>query len=511
MGHFTLRNILEANALYWGDVDAYVTAERSITHRGLLANARRLASAWFRRGIRPQDRISILSKNNLEICELYAAGEYSGIITSTVNFRLAPPEIAYVVNDSASRILVFEAAYTQAIDEIRPLLPTVERYVCIGDAPEWAERWDDVMASGDPEAEISRPLTTDPAYIIYTSGTTGKPKGCLLGHESCVREAEVVNGPLLAGPDDRTLLMMPMFHIGAKGIQLAQHFRGGTIHLHAAFDPAAILADLVKHRINVTHMAPGMIQTLLEQPGIEDLDLSALRTILYSAAPMPEPVLRRALNILGPVFIQMYGQTEGTGTVLHPAAHRLDGNPKHKRQLTSVGVPFAGVELRLIDETGQDVARGEPGEILLRGPVMMTGYWNNSIATAETLRDGWLHTGDIGRQDEDGFLYLVDRKKDMIVSGGENIASKEVEEALYSHPAVAEVAVIGVPDEKWGETVHAIIRRRTDQNVTENELVDHCTRLIASYKRPRRVTFVEELPKLASGKIDKKLLRSLHG
>lgn len=507
---FTLANILEANARHYGEVVAWNFQGQTLTHADYHARGKRLASAWAARGLRPQERVAVMSRNRLEICEVYAAGEIGGFVTATVSFRFAAPEVEYIVKDSAPKILVFEEEFTALIDGLRASLTTVDHYVCIGTAPDWAESYDDVIASGDSVVTHS-PVASDTCYIIYTSGTTGRPKGVILTHGAKVQCASMMSALMSAGPEDRILLMMPMFHVGAKDISLGQSWRAGTIHLHREFDPELILQTIQDEKITITHMAPTMIQMLLDHPRIAEFDLSSLRMILYSAAAMPVALLRRGLALLGPVFLQMYGQTEGSGTVLPIEAHKPDGDARDLRRLNSIGIPFPGVHIRLIDDAGVDCPVGTPGEILLRGPIMMQGYWNNSSATIETLRDGWLHTGDVGKFDEEGYLYLVDRKKDMISSGGENIYSREVEEALYQHDAVANAAVIGVPHEKWGEAVRAVIQLRDGASVSEAELIAHCRTLIAGYKCPKSIVFAADLPKLPSGKINKIEIRKEHG
>jgi acyl-CoA synthetase (AMP-forming)/AMP-acid ligase II len=277
------------------------------------------------------------------------------------------------------------------------------------------------------------------------------------------------------------------------------------------FDPAAVVSAIAAERITVTHMAPSMIQTLLDSPAIDGADLSSLRMIVYAAAPMPLPVLKHGLARIGPVFQQQFGQTEGVGTTLLTHQHRPDGSARDLEILASVGQASPRVGVRIVDDDGGDLPTGAVGEILLTSPGTMRGYWNNTAATLETLRDGWVHTGDIGRLDHEGFLYLVDRKKDMIISGGENIYSREVEEAIVLHDAVSEVAVIGVPDATWGEAVMAIVVLRPGRALDADTLIAHCRAQIASYKKPRHVLFVPEIAKLPSGKIDKVRLRSLYG
>lgn len=507
-GDTTLRQMLQRNALWYGDRPAFVADGRSISHGDFLAQSRRLASALNRAGAGSQDRVALLSMNSIEMCLGYGACEYSGMIAATVNFRLAPPEMAHVLSDSGSKVLIFEAAYLDHIDQIRGSLPELSTFVVIGGVADWAIGWDDFIASGDPQGpELDSPRPDDVVYLIYTSGTTGRSKGCMLDHSAEIATGQTIAQCMQLAVSDLTLLMMPLFHIGAKAIALAQQWVGGTVHLHRTFDAAAICATIETERITATHMAPMLVQALLEAPERAGRDLSSLRTLLYSAAAMPPPLLVKALQAFGPIFQQMYGQTEGIGTLLPMTVHLLDDEGRAHPKLTSVGHAFIGCELSIRDEEERTVAAGEIGEICIRGPIMMKGYWNNSPATITTLRDGWLHTGDVGYLDADGYAYLVDRKKDVIISGGENIYSREVEDAILSHPAVQSVAVIGTPDEKWGEAVTAVVVVRPGHELAEDALVAHCRTLVAGYKRPRRVIFVEAIPTLPSGKINKPALR----
>lgn len=504
----TIADTLEANARQFGDEPAYVEGDRQLSHRQVLERARQLSSALYSAGVRHQDRVGILAMNCLEYMEVYSAGWLAGFITATVNYRLAGPEMAWIINNSSPRLLIFEAQYSATIDKLRPELPSVETYVCIsGPCPEWASDYETFLSGGDPAGAPIRASEEDLACIIHTSGTTGRPKGCILGQ----REMRLW-GPVMAlegdsKPSDRLLLVMPLFHVGALGCGVAQHFRGGTIYLHRQFDPAAMLRAIEQDQITTLHVAPVMVQMLLDLPEIGQADVSSVHTVIYSAAPMPSPLLRRALKKFGPVFVQYYGQTEVIGTALYKSCHRPEGSERDQQLLTSIGLPFANTEVRVVDDNGNDCPNGEPGELLMKSTMMFRGYWNNHSATLETIKDGWCHTGDMVKRDEQGFLYLVDRKKDMIISGGENIYSREVEEAILQHEAVAEVAVIGMPDAKWGEAVCAVVILKPGEEVTEQRLIDHTKMLIASYKKPKLVHFVDELPRLPSGKVSKVQLR----
>ncbi len=507
----TLADMLDNNAWKYPDETAFVWNDRRVTHAQFHNRVSRLASALRRLGLKRQDRVGILSQNSLEFQEVYGACEISGFICATVNWRLAIPEMVYIINDGSPKVMIFEAAYAETVAAMKDQLKTVEHYICVDGPVDFASGYEDLVGSGDPTGVPFRPTPDDVAFLIYTSGTTGRPKGVMLSQGGQIAAAEILGSDQRNSPADRLLIMMPLFHIGAKIIQLAQHWRAGTVVVQKGFDAQAILDSIARERITVTHMAPTMIQSLLDSPAIGSTDTSSLRMIVYAAAPMPIPVLKRGLKILGPVFQQQFGQTEGIGTTLLAHQHQPDGTDRDREILTSVGQASPRVNVRIIDDNGDEVPTGSVGEILLTSPGVMKGYWNNTAATIETLRDGWVHTGDVGKLDHEGYLYLVDRKKDMIISGGENIYSREVEEAVVTHEAVSEVAVIGVADEKWGEAVMAVVVLKPGATASAEEIVEHSRTMIASYKKPRHVTFVEEIVKLPSGKIDKVRLRQLYG
>ena len=510
----TLGDILRNNAYKFPDETAFVYyGGARVSFRQHHGRSLKVASAIYRRGVRKQDRISVLSQNTPEFMEVYSAGELAGFIVATVNFRLAPPEMAYILSDAGPRILFFEAMYAETVAKLKDAQPHIETYVCFGgEAPEWAVAYEDFIATGEDEGAPCRPKPDDIMHLIYTSGTTGRPKGVMRTHRSEIAVAQLMATELGLIVSDRLQLMMPVFHVGSRFLQLAIHLRGGTAVWHHDFKPAEIVETIAAEKITMTHMAPTMVQAVLNVTGIDDMDLSSLHTICYSAAPMPVPLLKRGLDLLGPVFLQLYGMTEGGGTTLHKRQHRPDGTPDDIKRLGSIGQAAPNVDVKIVDEEGNEMPTGQPGEILTRTASCMLGYWNNSAATLAALRDGWYHTGDLGYLDAEGFLYLVDRKKDMIISGGENIYSREVEEALATHPAVADSAVIGVKDDYWGETVRAVVVLASNAGpVTEAALIEHCKTQIASYKKPKSILFVDELPRLPSGKINKVALRQTFG
>jgi acyl-CoA synthetase (AMP-forming)/AMP-acid ligase II len=504
----TLGDLITRAARFSPDDVALVQGDRRFTHGQHLNRARRLASALHRAGCARQDRVAVLAMNCTEYAEAFSAAWLSGYILSTVNFRLAPPEIAWVLGDTAPRALVFEAQYAAVVAGLKDALPSIEIFVCIGEAPDWAVTYEDFLQTGDPEGAPLEARPDDIAHIIYTSGTTGRPKGVMRSHRAELAMGECVCLAMDVRPRGRMLEVMPMFHAGAQSSMLAQMWRGGEIHIHRAFDPEAVLKAIETEKITHLHLVPLMVQALVDHPGFDGHDLSSVETILYAAAPMPVPVLRRALARFGPVFVNAWGQTEGTGTALPKHLHAVDG--PMVELLGSIGNAYPLTQVRIVGDDGQDCAVGEVGELWIRGEAVMAGYWNNTTATLEAFHDDWLKTGDMGRFDACERVFLVDRKKDMIISGGENIYSQEVERAIAEHPAVAQVAVIGAPDDKWGEAVVAAVILQPGAQASAADLITHTASLIASYKKPKQVLFLDAFPTLPSGKVNKVALRAIH-
>lgn len=508
----TLGHIIERNERLFPERPALVFQDRSgdrrSTHAKFAQRVRRLASALERRGLRRQDRFSVLAMNCAEYVEAYAAAEWAGFVISTVNFRLAAAEIAWVVRDAAPKLLIFEEQYTEIVAGLREQFDSVERYVCIGDAPAWAENFETLIEGGDVNGSAFRSQADDYLCLMYTSGTTGKPKGVVHRQSSCLRIAEVLSSELGLGSDCRLLAIAPMFHMGARTLAQAAYFRGGCIVLHRGFDAQDVNRCFEQERITAVHLVPTMVQAILDAPNFGQHDFSSLEMLMYAAAPMPVPLLRRTVETFGPITVNGYGQTEINGiTFLHPHQHVLGGDDRRIRRLASVGQAHWQCELRIVDEAGNELPRGQIGEVCARSQTAMAGYWNNTRATIETLRDGWVHTGDIGYLDDEDYLFLVDRKKDMIISGGENVYSREVEEALVAHESVLEAAVIGVPDARWGEAVKAVVALKRGCTLDAEALIAFCKTQIASYKCPKSVEFVVELPRLNTGKINKVELR----
>lgn len=490
------------------DKPAIIFEGRTVTYGALAERAYRLANALARLGVARGDRVAILAQNCPEYFEVYGAGELGGWATVTINYRLATAEIDYILGDSEPKVLILDAGLR---DQLSPGALERLQHVITFDEGQPESPYEQALAGEEPVPPATLPDAGDCAYLIYASGTTGRPKGVMLSHRGQMLATRITALESLIRPTDVCALAMPLYHIGAKTKSLAYALWGCTMVLHRAFRPQAFFESLQENRVTATLLAPTMLSDLMNTCPCDRTTLPCLDKLFYSAAPMPEPLLRRGIEAFGPIFSQFYGMTESgaPGCTLHAHQHVLDGPENVVRRLRSAGQPMIGCEVRAVQPDGTECPIGTPGEIVIRSEALMSGYWRNPEATAAAIRDGWLHTGDVGVADEEGFIFIVDRLKDMIVSGGENIYSREVEDALMGHPAVMEAAVVGRPDERWGESVFAFVVRRGGEAVTMDELIAHCRQSIAPYKRPRGGRFVEKLPKLPNGKIEKVKLREL--
>ncbi|MEW5424800.1 long-chain-fatty-acid--CoA ligase [Amorphus sp. 3PC139-8] len=505
----TLRDLFDRNLALHPDKPAYIYEDEAVSTRDFADAVFRLTHALEGLGVRRQDRVAILAQNGPRYLEAYSACEAAAFVLVPINYRLSAPEINYILRDSQPRILLYEAEYAGIVDALKTSHPEIVAYVCIdAEGENGSFGYASLLESASAQPPKTRPAPSDLTYLIYTSGTTGLPKGAMHDHRGQVRFGQILAAELGVGPSDSMLLVMPFYHIGAKCSHLACCYRGAPIILMRNYDIHLVARALERHRATMAHLAPLMVQDLVNLQQQSPRDHSSLRLVEYASGPMAIEPLRQALRTYGSIFLQIYGMTEtGLGTALYPHLHVVDGDQKDLARLGSAGQPSLHFAIRIVDEDDRDMPVGETGEVLIAGPSMMQGYWNNEEATRKALAGGWMHSGDIGRLDEQGFLTILDRKKDMIVSGGENIYPREVEEALYAHSAVAEAAVIGIPDDRWGEAVKAFVVARKGCDVSEEDLIAHCRTLIASYKKPKSISFLEELPRLANKKIDKKALR----
>ena len=487
-----------------------LTAEgRTYSFAELDRRSSRVAQALLAEGVQPEDRVAFLDKNSPEYFDVLLGGGKLNAVNVAINWRLAAPEVAHIVNDAQAKVFVVGRELVPVLDAVEAELTTVTKVVVVGghERHQAYEDWVAPHAAEDPGVEAG---PEDVAFQLYTSGTTGLPKGVELTNRNVFSLMPKVVAHWGLEGDSRTLLPMPLFHIAGAGFATAGLFVGGHTVLLRDVDPARMLALTVEQQITHLGAVPAILQLMLAMPGIERMDFAALRYVIYGASPISREVLSRAMAAFGCDFVQMYGLTETTGAIamLLPEDHVLDG--PHARRLQSAGRLIAGVEVRIVaPETSSDAAPGEVGEIWCRTDQNMKGYWRRPEETALTLgADGWLRTGDAGYLDGDGYLYIHDRVKDMIISGGENIYPAEVENVLMSHPAVADVAVIGVPSETWGETVKAVVVRAAEEDPAPEAIIAWARDLLAHYKCPTSVDFLDVLPRNPSGKLLKRELRA---
>jgi len=508
----TFADIIYRNALLFPDNEAFVCGSERISFRRFNQRANRLVHALRKLNIRKGEVLGILSWNCLEYTEVFGAAMKGGYVLAHFNPRLKEQELVHVINDSTASVLFAGPDLVHIVDRIRSRLPRTKTIVAFGNAHDRMMLYSAAVES-QPTSEPESGVTgQDPLVIFYTSGTTGVPRGALYTHKQKMENARMKALDIGLEFGDRHLVILPMFHIGGDSHIWPFFLTGGcnVIVPEPSFDPAASLQAIVKERITDVHIVPTQLVALLNLPGIENYDLGELKRVWYAASPMPVEVLKRGLAVFGPIFLQGYGQTESGphSTVLTKNAHRvIELPPSEQSVLASCGQPCLGVHMRIIDEAGNDVAAREIGEVIIQADRNMTGYWQGAGATAETIKQGWLYTGDLGFYDEKGFIYIADRKKDMIVTGGENVYPKEVEEVLYRHPAVMEAAVIGIPDDYWVERVQAVLVLKKGAQATAEEIIGFCKEHIAHYKAPKGVDFVDFLPKSPQGKILKKDLR----
>jgi long-chain acyl-CoA synthetase len=502
---FRVADVVREHAATRGAVVALRHGDRALTYAELDERSNRLARALLASGVRAGSRIAYLDRTAPEAVEVLLAAAKIGAVAVPLNWRLAPPELAAVLRDAGSPLLIAGTVYEETARALVDALPATE-LVIVGDrGPAGYEAW---LAAHDAADPGVRGEPADTVLQMYTSGTTGVPKGVLTTHRNLAACAET-SPRWMFDSDSVSLTAMPMFHIGGIGWAFCGLWNGATTVLVSEFVPEQILDLLERLRVTNTVFVPTMLQMLASVPGAADRDYSELRAIAYGASPITTPVLKAALRTFRCALFGCYGLTETTGTVvqLDPADHDPDG--PRERLLRSAGRPYPWVELRIADPTtGAALGSGEWGEVWMRAPNVMAGYWGRAQETADALTpDGWLRTGDGGYLDDEGYLFLTDRIKDMIVSGGENVYPVEVEEVLARHPGVAEVAVIGTPHERWGESVTALIVRRADAACTADELIAFARERLAGYKLPRVIDFIDELPRTPTGKVLKRQLR----
>lgn len=499
-------DIVRVQARLRPDSVAQVFEDRRTTYAELDVHTSRVAQGLIADNCGKGTRIGYIGKGSDFYFEVFYGAAKVGAVPVAINWRLAPPEISFIINDAAVELLFVGAEYYDIIESILPDCPRLRRVIALdGGHKSWPDftTWRDSFPATDPMVDLA---SDDDVIQLYTSGTTGHPKGVQLTNANYVSifKQGAISGWANWRSDDNVLVCMPLFHVAGVNIGILGHLYGCKNIVLKDIDPKQMLKLIERERITIAFIVPAVILFLLLDPEIKSTDVTSLRQLIYGASPIAEELLKQAQAVFNADFVQLYGLTETTGGAAHLPARAHD---PAMNKLRSCGLPNPDLEIAIFDENDRPMPPGQVGEIVIRGGSVMKGYWNREKATQEALRGGWFRSGDAGYFDEDGYLFIYDRVKDMIVSGGENIYPAEVENALFGHPAIADVAVIGVPDEKWGEAVKAMVVLKADQKASEDEIIEFTRSRIARYKVPKSVEFVIALPRNPSGKILRRELR----
>lgn len=486
----------------------------------LQQRSNKLSNAFYKLGLKAKDRIAIMEVNTPEFIESYIACSKLDGIFVPFNYRAQANEIIHMINSTEPTILVVGQRYEELIRSILPQVDNPIHIVSINDSDtnEWLNYSDILESSSESELHFPEGNDDDTNLLMFTAGTTGSPKAVMLTHESF--SSFMLSNVEPADPEsvESTLLSVPLYHIAGMQSLLAAIYGGRTLVIMRQFEAEQWMKLVEEEKVARTIVVPTMLKQVIDHPKFKSYNLSSLKIVTYGAAPMPLELIKRAVTSLPNArFMNAFGQTEtaSTITMLPPDDHDLTGTPeeieKKLKHLTSVGKPLPDVEVAIVDENGDEVPIGNVGDIAARGSRLMKGYWKDNKATSDTIHGGWLYTGDLGYRDEDGYIFLTGRSKDFIKRGGEMISPEEVEQALMSHEAVDDAAIIGVPDNQWGESVRAIVVLHKGHDVTEQEIVEHCRHYLASFKKPESVVFVNELPRNPLGKVLKRVLKESHG
>jgi long-chain acyl-CoA synthetase len=506
-----LHEMLDRAARLWGDAPAVVDGELRLTYRELDERVHRLAAGLQGLGLRHGEHIAVLSANGHRYMETYLAGALAGLVVAPINTRLSPRETAFILNDAEIGALLVGPGCLHTLEAMQDALETVRQVIVLDDtAGEDQLAYEELLARSDPGAVQRRDWREDDlAHLCYTGGTTGRPKGVMLSQRNIV--ANLFHAIQFAEFNERDVWLhaAPMFHLADSWACFAMTVLGARHVFIEQFEPRRALELIAAHGVTATLWVPTMINAVLALPERKRYDVSSMRRLVYGASPMPPERLRAAIDTFGNILQQAYGQSESSPFLACTCLRTTNahGDAADIRRLASCGQEIVGVQVRVVDADDRPVRPGEVGEIVARGPNIMLGYWKRPEETAYALRGGWLHTGDLAIVDEQHYVYIVDRAKDMIITGGENVYSTEVEAVLYQHPAVLEAAVIGVPDDQWGEAVKAVVVLRDGQQASAEALIAHCREQIAAYKCPKSVDFLDTLPKSGAGKILKADLR----
>ena len=508
---YTLADLPRKGTVRHGSRTAVVFEGTSLTYDQLNRRVNQAAHALADLGLRPGERLTILSDNTARYLETYLAAAKLGTSVTPLNTRLSDPELDYIVTDSEAVAIVAGDGYEARATRLLSSVPALRVGVSLDNDLEGFTGYEEALAHApdhEPDPEHG-PSEDDLAVLMYTGGTTGAPKGVMLSHRNVMTAAITTAITLELTKDDSTCFVLPIFHVSWWPI-LSLLLVGGKVVINRTPDLNQILRLIQDEQCTHMNSVPTIYAWLTDNAPVDSYNLSSLRTLTYAGSPMAVEVLKRTITVFGPIFAQGYGATETAGgpiTMLEAADHHLDG--EDSRLLASAGKAAICAEIKVVDDSDETLEPGRIGEVCVRGKHIMMGYWKNPELTEKALKGGWYHTGDLGYLDERGYLFLTDRKSDMIISGGENVYPNEVENAVYTHPAVLECSVIAAPDERWGEIVHAVVVARAGVQVGPEEIIDHCRQTLASYKCPKRVTFLDSLPKTAIGKISRKNVKEL--
>ena len=506
----TYADVIYRNALLTPDGLAFVCGNERVTFQEYNARVNRLVRALHRLGLKKGDVVGLLTWNCLEAVDVYGATLKGGFIASPFNPRLTREELTHIIEYSEASVLFVGPELAATVQSLQSRLLRVKNVFSLEGAVKAFSSYQDLVSSESVDEPEVRVAVDDPAGIIYTSGTTGLPRGALYTNRRFMEDTRNLIQDLGLRPGEKHLQIVPLFHIAGNAFYRAFMTMGGSNVILKSFNPSETLQAI--HQERVTHMmfVPTQLVALLKAPDREEYNTKSLKFMWYGGSPMPTEVLKQGLKAFGPVFAQGYGQSESGPGISHLSRREhdvLDGTEAEQKRLLSAGRPDIGVQVRIVDDHGRDLATGEIGEIIVHSRQIMAEYWRKPGDTQAAIVDGWLHTGDLGYFDRDGYIFIVDRKKDMIISGGENVYPREVEDILYRHPAVLEAAVIGVPDPYWVERVVAVVVPRGDARPDAGGIMDFCRKNMAAFKAPKSVEFVESLPKNATGKILKRELK----
>lgn len=509
----TYADIIYRNAILRANEEAYVYDNMRVTWSQYNQKVNQLIHGLNRLNVKAGDVIGILAWNCLDYALFYGAAMKGGFIASPYNTRLKAQELDYLINYSEAETLFVGPELADTINSLKEKLPKVKNYISLEKPVPGMTFINDLMAASSDEEPDFSVTEDDPLYIIYTSGTTGVPRGALYTQRCSMDDTRTVIVNTRLCPDDRHLQLTPIFHIAGQ-----QHFRdimfiGGCNVIIKNFDPKVAMQAIQDEKITYVNFVPTQLMAMLNEPDFEKYDLSTVKLFWYGGSAMPFEALKRGIKTFGPIFAEGYGQSESGPNITHLSreAHNvIEKSEAEQKRLKSAGVPDIGVHARIVDEAGNDLPPGELGEIKIQSKHMMIEYWKKPEDTKTTIVDGWLFTGDVGYYDEEGYIFIVDRKKDIIKTGGENVYAREVEDVLISHPGVLEAAVIGIPDAYWVEKVHAVVVKKPGADVMAEEIMAFCKGKIAGYKVPKSLDFIDAIPKNATGKVLKKDLRKIY-